>query len=69
LGNPPPETKRNKDEALANLGPGTHFPNHITHTTKSAPFCMTSKSGKGPAVEKESDAMIRAVQKKKRDQV
>ena len=47
----PPEPKRNKDEAFSNLGPGTHTPIHVTHTSKSAPFSMTAKGGKGPAID------------------
>ena len=53
------------------MGPGTHTPKYVTHTSKSAPFSKTAKSGKGPAVEDQSDKniAIRTVQKKKRDQV
>ena len=55
---------------MANLGPGTHDPKHVSHVSRSAPFSMTAKSGKGPAVDdgKELSAKIRNVQKKKRDQ-
>ena len=65
----PPLQKRAKDEQYANLGPGTHNPIHVTHTSKQAPFAMAHKSGKGPAVDdgKEASAKIRNVQKKKRD--
>ena len=67
----PPQQKRNKDEAMADLGPGTHNPVHVTHTSKKAAFPMASKSGKGPAVDDgtELSAKIRNVQKKQRDQV
>lgn len=53
------------------MGPGTHTPKYVTHCSKSAPFSKTAKSGKGPAVEDQSDKniAIRTVQKKKRDQV
>jgi len=66
-----PDEKRNKEEQYANLGPGTHDPKHVTHVSKSAPFAMADKSGKGPAVDDgtEISAKIRNVQKKKRDQV
>jgi len=50
-----PAQKHNKDEALANLGPGTHDPIYVSHVSKSAPFSMTAKGGRGPAVEKETD--------------
>jgi len=54
---------------LANLGPGTHNPKNITHVSRSAPFSMTAKSGKGPARDDGTElaAKIRNVQKKKRD--
>ena len=56
---------------MANLGPGTHYPKHVTHVARSAPFCMTAKGGKGPAVDDGTDlsAKIRNVQRKKREQV
>ena len=56
---------------MADLGPGTHNPVHVTHTSKKAAFPMASKSGKGPAVDDgtELSAKIRNVQKKQRDQV
>lgn len=58
-----------KSEATARLGPGAYHPVHVTHHSRAAPFSMTAKSGKGPAVNDgtELSAKIRNVQKKKRD--
>jgi len=70
-GKPLPD-KRDKSEWMANLGPGTHNPVHVTHTQKSAPFSMTAKGGKGPAVEDPNSDIskkIRTVQEKKNNQV
>ena len=59
----PHTSTRGKDETLANLGPGTHDPIHVSHVSKSAPFSMTAKGGKGPAVDDgtELSAKIRNV--------
>ena len=53
------------------MGPGTHNPVHVSHPSRSAPFSMSAKGGKGPAVDDgtELSAKIRNVQKKKHDQV
>ena len=61
--------KKDKSEATARLGPGAYNPNHVSHCSRSAAFPMTSKSGKGPAIDmykkSEISAKIRNVQKKK----
>ena len=56
-----------KAEAMARLGPGAYDPKHVTHFSQSAPFCMTAKSGKGPAVDDgtELSVKIRNVSKNK----
>ena len=66
-----PHSGRDLALASAGLGPGTHDPIHVTHTKKSAPFSMTAKSGKGPAVDNGTElaAKIRNVQEKKHAQV
>ena len=60
-----------KAEATARLGPGAYNAVIVSHCSRSAPFSMTAKSGKGPAVHNgtELSDKIRNVQKKKRDQV
>ena len=70
MGPPPPKDKK-KEDPYANLGPGTHNPVHVSHPSRSAPFTMAAKDGKGPAVDDgtELSAKIRNVQKKKRDLV
>ena len=73
FGNAPNEAKRNKEDALANLGPGTHEPEYNDGLDKekgpapikgkAAAFSKTSKSGKGPAVweDNEKNTAIRTV--------
>ena len=63
--------KAEKADQNTEVGPGLYNPIRPTHVTRSAPFSMTDKSGKGPAVDDGTElaARIRAVQKKKRDQV
>ena len=62
------ETKvKDKTLAWAKLGPGTYDPVHLAHCKRYAPFAMTSKTGKGCAVDDGSElaVRIRNVQKKK----
>ena len=74
FGKPAPNENKPKDEWKANLGPDKYTPNHVTHTTKSAPFSTTARGGKGPARgigDEDTDLakQIRQVQKKKLEQV
>ena len=55
--------KAEKAEQNIEVGPGLYNPVRPTHVTRSAPFSMTDKSGKGPAVDDGTElaARIRAV--------
>lgn len=66
---PPHTHKIDRRAATARLGPGAYHANYVSHCMRSAPFSMTAKSGKGPAVNDGTElaAKIRNVQKKKRE--
>lgn len=63
--------KRRRDGAEYNVDPGTYNPNYVSHVSRSAPFSMAAKGGRGPAVDDgtELSTKIRNVQQKKREQV
>ena len=57
----PSEPKRTSD--ADGIGPDKYEPKHVSHVSRSAPFSMAAKGGKGPAVDDgtELSAKIRNV--------